>query len=190
MANELAARDIQAFEMTPLGPFNGKSLGTSISPWVVTIDALESYKTTAPKQSGIPRFLSGSHSDLSAYSINMEVEIATSKSSTRVANCPVRSLYWTPSQMVAHSVSSGSSLRTGDILATGTISGPGEGNKGCLLETTEGGSRPITLHNGSQRTYLEDWDVVRITAVAGDTISESGVGFGDCVGQLTPSRPF
>ncbi|RSL82382.1 hypothetical protein CEP51_005199 [Fusarium floridanum] len=185
--NDWSARDIQGFEMNPLGPFNGKSLGTSISPWVVTLEALESFKTsTCLKQELLPSYLR--RSKPSTYSITMEVEILTVSTATKIGVCPVDSLYWSPPQLLAHAVSSGSALRTGDILATGTISGSGDGSHGCLLETTEGGTKPITLGDGSQRAYLEDGDVVRITAVAGE--ASSGVGFGECIGRLTPSRPL
>ncbi|KAJ4204246.1 hypothetical protein NW767_004438 [Fusarium falciforme] len=116
----------------------------------------------------------------------MEVEILTGSTATKIGVCPVDSLYWSPPQLLAHAVSSGSALRTGDILATGTVSGSIDGSRGCLLETTEGGTKPVVLSDGSQRTYLEDGDVVRISAVAGE--ASSGVGFGECIGQLTPSR--
>ncbi|KAL2681098.1 hypothetical protein Neosp_008701 [[Neocosmospora] mangrovei] len=183
--NDWSARDIQGFEMNPLGPFNGKSLGTSISPWVVTLEALEHFKTGAsPQQKSLVSYLRSSKP--STYSITMEVEILTGSNATKTGVCPVSSLYWSPPQLLAHAVSSGSALRTGDILATGTVSGSTDGSHGCLLETTEGGTKPLTLSDGSRRTYLEDGDVVRITAVAGE--ASSGVGFGECIGRLTPSR--
>ncbi|RSM17871.1 hypothetical protein CDV31_003297 [Fusarium ambrosium] len=185
--NDWSARDIQGFEMNPLGPFNGKSLGTSISPWVVTLEALESFKTsTCLKQGLLPLYLR--RSKPSTYSITMEVEILTGSTATKIGVCPVDSLYWSPPQLLAHAVSSGSALRTGDILATGTVSGSTDGSHGCLLETTEGGTKPLMLSDVSQRTYLEDGDFVRITAVAGE--ASSGVGFGECIGRLTPSRPL
>ncbi|RBR26698.1 uncharacterized protein FIESC28_00481 [Fusarium coffeatum] len=182
--NDWSARDIQGFEMSPLGPFNGKSLGTSISPWIITLDALDPYRTRSPAQ----QTLSASylqHPNPSTFSITMKVELLANSTTTTLGTCPVEALYWTPQQMIAHSVSSGSALRTGDILATGTVSGSDEASRGCMLETTEGGSKPVTLSDGSKRGYLEDGDVVRITAVAGD-----GVGFGECVGQLTPARAY
>lgn len=179
------ARDIQGFEMHPLGPFNGKSLGTSISPWVITPEALERFKTSAcPQQGSLPLYLR--HSKPSTYSIKMEVEILTGSAATTIGICPVDSLYWNPPQLLAHAVSSGSALRTGDILATGTVSGSADKSQGCLLETTEGGRKPVELSDGSRRSFLEDGDVVRITAVAGE--ASSGVGFGECIGRLTPSR--
>lgn len=171
--------------MNPLGPFNGKSLGTSISPWVVTLEALERFKTgSCPQQDSLPSYLRNSKP--STYSITMEVEILTGSTATKIGVCPVDSLYWSPPQLLAHAVSSGSALRTGDILATGTVSGSIDGSHGCLLETTEGGTKPVALSDGSRRTYLEDGDVVRITAVAGE--ASSGVGFGECIGRLTPGR--
>ncbi|WZH42911.1 Fumarylacetoacetase [Fusarium acuminatum] len=182
--NDWSARDIQGFEMSPLGPFNGKSLGTSISPWIITLDALEPFKVRSPPQQTLSAtYLQ--HPNPSTYSITMKVEVLANSSATTLGVCPVEALYWTPQQMVAHSVSSGSALRTGDIMATGTVSGSDEASRGCMLETTEGGTKPVTLSDGSKRGYLEDGDVVRITASVGE---ESGVGFGECIGKLTPAR--
>ncbi|KAJ6186174.1 hypothetical protein N7519_007475 [Penicillium mononematosum] len=185
--NDWSSRDIQGFEMNPLGPFNGKSLGTSISPWIITPDALEPFRASvAPQQALGPTYLQ--QSKPSTYDILMTVEILANSDKTTVGVCPVQSLYWTPQQMIAHSVSSGSALRTGDILATGTVSGESNLNGGCLLERTEGGTKPVMLSDGSKRGYLEDGDVVRITAMAG--AASLGVGFGECIGRLTPARPF
>jgi fumarylacetoacetase len=170
--------------MSPLGPFNGKSLGTSISPWIITLDALEPFRVTSPPQQTLSAtYLQ--HPNPSTYSITMKVEVLANSSATTLGVCPVEALYWTPQQMVAHSVSSGSALRTGDIMATGTVSGSDEASRGCMLETTEGGTKPVTLNDGSKRGYLEDGDIVRITASVGE---ECGVGFGECIGQLTPAR--
>ncbi|KAL6912781.1 hypothetical protein FSHL1_010464 [Fusarium sambucinum] len=185
--NDWSARDIQGFEMSPLGPFNGKSLGTSLSPWIITLDALDSFRTRSPAQQTLAAsYLQ--HPNPSTFSITMKVEVLANSTATTVGVCPVEALYWTPQQMIAHSVSSGSALRTGDVLATGTVSGSDESSRGCMLETTEGGSKPVTLSDGSKRGFLEDGDVVRITAVVGE--EGSGVGFGECVGQLTPARPY
>ncbi|CAF3516306.1 hypothetical protein FGSG_04968 [Fusarium graminearum PH-1] len=185
--NDWSARDIQGFEMSPLGPFNGKSLGTSLSPWVITLDALDPYRTRSPAQQTLAAsYLQ--HPNPSTFSITMKVEVLANSTATTVGVCPVEALYWTPQQMIAHSVSSGSALRTGDILATGTVTGSDEMSRGCMLETTEGGSKPLTLKDGSKRGFLEDGDVVRITAVVGE--EGSGVGFGECTGQLTPARPY
>jgi fumarylacetoacetase len=181
------ARDIQGFEMTPLGPLNGKNFGTSISPWVVTVDALDEFKTEGHKAAvEIPSYLRDPEHQ--TYAIRMQVEILAGESATIAGTSWVPSLYWSPRQMIAHVASAGTALRTGDVMATGTVTGAGPDAKGCLLELTEGGSRPFKLSDGSMREFLQDGDVVRMTAVAGE--EQSGVGFGECVGRLLPSRAF
>jgi fumarylacetoacetase len=170
--------------MTPLGPLNGKNFGTIISPWVVTLDALKDFKVPGPpRQNAIPNYLEDPGNCM--YSIRMKAEIVSRNMSTITCESDTQSLYWTMRQIVAHLASAGSAIRTGDVLATGTVSGPNESEYGCLLETTRGGKRPITLADGSQRAYLEDGDIVRMSAIAGDL--SSGVGFGECVSQLLPS---
>lgn len=125
--------------------------------------------------------------DNCSYSIQMQVELLTDGvAPTIIGTSNASSLYWNVRQMVAHAVSSGSPLRTGDILATGTVSEPGRGQRGCLLETTEGGLEPVILTDGTRRKYLEDLDIVRMTAIAGEP--SSGVGFGPCLGRVLPSR--
>ncbi|KAH6649276.1 hypothetical protein F5144DRAFT_588034 [Chaetomium tenue] len=185
--NDWSARDIQAFEMTPLGPFNGKSFGTSISPWIVTLDALEAFKTEGQKPVvDIPKYLQDP--ELRTYAIQMQVELLSGSTPTLAGTSWVQSLYWSPRQMVAHAVSAGAALRTGDIMATGTVSGDGEDASGCMLELTEGGAKPFKLEDRTERGYLNNGDVVRMTAVAGD--EQSGVGFGECIGRLVESRPI
>ncbi|EAQ91825.1 hypothetical protein CHGG_00060 [Chaetomium globosum CBS 148.51] len=185
--NDWSARDIQAFEMTPLGPFNGKNFGTSISPWIVTLDALEAFKTEGQKPMvDIPKYLQDP--ELRTYAIQMQVELLSGSTPTLAGTSWVQSLYWSPRQMVAHAVSAGAALRPGDIMATGTVSGDGEDASGCMLELTEGGAKPFKLKDGTERGYLNNGDVVRMTAVAGS--EESGVGFGECIGRLVESRPM
>lgn len=176
--------------MTPLGPFNGKNFGTSISPWIVTLDALEAFKTKGPKpaldMTTIPKHLRDPTQQ--TYDVRLQVEIISGDKATVAGTSSLQSLYWSPRQMVAHAVSAGAALRTGDILATGTVSVEGPDGKGCMLELTEGGAKPFRLSGGEERAFLRDGDVVRMTAVAGGKDSESGVGFGECVGRLVPSR--
>lgn len=182
---ELPARDIQGCEMKPLGPLNGKSFGTSISPWVITLDALEPFKVPGPK----PETTLASHLEdipVSSYDIGLKVEIIASGQISTVSESNHQHLHWSGRQMAAHLASAGTDLETGDILGTGTVSGPDEGTFGCLIEMTKAGKEPITLVDGSTRPYLEDGDVVRMTAVAGG--AGSGVGFGECVGELKPAR--
>jgi fumarylacetoacetase len=176
------ARDIQNFEMPPLGPFNGKSFGTTISPWVVTRDALKPFSMrSTPQVDQVEGYLADP--DSTAYAITMQVEILTQEGPpTVIGTSNVSSLYWNHRQMVVHATCSGSPLRTGDILATGTVSESGSDQRGCLLETTDGGKNAITLADGSERGYLRDEDVVRMTAMAGN--ESSGVGFGECIGAI------
>ncbi|KAK4149410.1 hypothetical protein C8A00DRAFT_18895 [Chaetomidium leptoderma] len=184
--NDWSARDIQGFEMTPLGPFNGKNFGTSISPWVVTPDALGAFRTEGQKPVvDIPTHLQDP--DHQTYAVRMQVEILAGDKATVTGTSWVQTMYWTARQMIAHAVSAGAALRTGDILATGTVTGDGPDAKGCLLELSEGGSKPFKLDDGSERAFLQDGDVVRMTAVAGE--EQSGVGFGECVGRLVARLP-
>jgi len=175
--------------MLPLGPALGKSSGTTISPWIVTVDALEPFKVPGVPARVVPIPTHLQDPDERNYSVRMQVEVLTSSSTTVIGVCDlISSMYWTARQMAAHIASAGSAMRTGDILATGTVSGTGKGESGCLLEVTEGGIEPVSMSDGSTRGFLEDGDVVRMTAFAGD--EGSGVGWGECVGRLIPARPF
>lgn len=178
------ARDIQGCEMVPLGPLNGKSFGSSISPWIVTLDALEPFRVPGPK----PERVLASHledADVSRYAIDLKVEIIAANHTTKISESNTQDLHWSGRQMAAHLASIGADLQTGDIIGTGTVSGPVDGSYGCLLEITKAGKEPITLADGSKRHFLLDGDVVRMTAVAGDP--GSGVGFGECVGEVKPA---
>lgn len=169
--------------MPPLGPFNGKSFATSISPWVITADALRPFRVEKTSSGGSTAgYLHDPES--STFEITMQVDIMAAGGKTTLGSSQIQDLDWTPRQMIAHSVSSGSALRTGDIVSTGTVSGSEEGSHGCLLEATEGGMKPISLHNGANRTFLLDGDTVRMTAFAGGV--GAGVGFGECIGTLLP----
>ncbi|KAK3904162.1 hypothetical protein C8A05DRAFT_13928 [Staphylotrichum tortipilum] len=188
LLNDWSARDIQGYEMAPLGPFNGKNLGTTISPWVVTLPALTAFQTPGPIQNAditLPPHLRDPTRQ--TYSVCLQVEILTTDSSKETATVTgtshLQTLYWTPRQMIAHAASAGAALRTGDVLATGTVSGEGDGEKGCLLELTEGGAKAVALVKGGERAFLKDGDVVRMTGFAGE-----GVGFGECVGRLVAGR--
>lgn len=173
--------------MKPLGPLNGKNSGTTISPWVVTKEALENFTTPGPpRKVPIPRYLQDPEN--TTYRVRVQTEIISGGKATVVGAADVQSMYWTARQMLAHTASAGAALRTGDVLATGTVSGAVEGSRGCLLEATEGGKVPVALDDGTERRYLEDGDVVRLSGIAGD--NDSGVGFGECVGKLVPGRPL
>lgn len=173
--------------MVPLGPLNGKSFGTSISPWIVTLDALEPFKVPGPK---LEVALTSHLEDIAAssYAIDLKVEILVGTQATTVTESKAQDLHWSGRQMAAHLASTGADLQTGDIIGTGTVSGPVDGSYGCLLESTKAGKEPITLADGSKRHFLLDGDVVRMTATAGG--AASGVGFGECIGELQPAVKF
>ncbi|KAJ5344671.1 hypothetical protein N7452_002675 [Penicillium brevicompactum] len=184
--NDWSARDIQGCEMVPLGPLNSKAFGTSISPWVVTLDALQSFRSSGPTHdTQLASHLEDVAVAESSYDIALEVELVTNGQPTTLSRSNFRDLHWSGRQMVAHLASSGADLRTGDILGTGTVSGSEKGSYGCLLEMNSGGKELVPFANGLKRVFLEDGDIVQMTAVAGK--DGSGVGFGECVGQLLPA---
>ncbi|KAI1503556.1 fumarylacetoacetase [Biscogniauxia marginata] len=183
LLNDWSARDIQAFEMMPLGPMNGKSFGTSISPWVVTLEALEPFATTRPaRETPVTAFLQ-EPKERPAYNITLEAEILSNGKATKVCTSNVSWMYWTFRDLVAQQTVNGCNINAGDVLGTGTVSGTGDDEHGCLLESTKGGKVEFTLVDGQKRTYLQDGDGLRMSGFAGD-----GVGFGDCTGFITPAR--
>ncbi|TLS26894.1 hypothetical protein PpBr36_05017 [Pyricularia pennisetigena] len=168
LLNDWSARDIQGLEMLPLGPCNGKNLGTSVSAWVVVPDALSPFRAQGPEHVGpVAPHLADPVRGTFDVAFEVAVQPAGAGDFATVGRSSLKDLYWTPRQMVSHIVSAGAPLRTGDLMATGTVSGAGRDKAGCLLEATEGGRVPLELGAGVKRAYLEDGDVVRITAVAG-----------------------
>jgi fumarylacetoacetase len=162
LLNDWSARDIQAWEYVPLGPFLGKSFATSISPWITPLAALETVRTPLPGQDPEPLdYLRVA--EPAGYGIDLEVAINGSV----VSRPPYASMYWSPAQMLAHMTVNGASLRTGDLYGSGTISGPERDQRGSLLELTWGGTEPFTLDDGTTRTYLQDGDTVTLRATAG-----------------------
>jgi fumarylacetoacetase len=158
LVNDWSARDIQAWEYVPLGPFLGKSFATSISCWVVPLEELERFRVSLPPQEPEPLpYLSG---DPWAYDLALEVEL----NGDVVSRTSARNLYWSIEQQVAHLTVNGAAVRTGDLLASGTISGPGREERGSLIELTWNGAEPLRLHDGSARTFLEDGDEVVLRA--------------------------
>jgi fumarylacetoacetase len=194
LLNDWSARDVQAWEYQPLGPFLAKSFATSISPWVVTTEALAPFRSpAATRPSGDPRplpYLFDADDQLcGGFDVSVEAYLQTS--AMREAHCPPQrishanlcDLYWTFAQMLAHHSSNGCDLRPGDLLGSGTISGPAAEAHGCLLEITRGGAEPITLADGSQRTFLEDGDEVTLRAFC-QRPGAARIGFGECRGTL------
>jgi fumarylacetoacetase len=169
--------------MSPLGPMNGKSFGTSMSPWIITIDALDPFKLSSPpREFPVSSYLKDSVSK-ATYDIHLQADLATDKSSTTICKSEMKWMYWSIRDLVAQQTVNGCNINTGDVLATGTISGSTEDSHGCLLELTQGGEKEFALDGGESRVYLQDGDSIRLTAIAGD-----GVGFGECVGTIVSAN--
>ncbi|KAJ5612480.1 hypothetical protein N7510_005674 [Penicillium lagena] len=190
LMNDWSARDIQAWEYVPLGPFNAKNFGTTITPWVVLIDALEPFRASGlepgNRESLLP-YLREKHAD-SAFDIALEVELTNKGGKpTTISKTNARNLLFSFPQMLAHHTITGCNMNTGDLLGSGTISGTEPKTQGSLLEQTNG-KNPLKLEDGSERLFLEDGDTVVLRGVAG---SEGNyVGFGDCVGTILPAHPL
>lgn len=185
LMNDWSARDIQAWEYVPLGPFLGKSFGTTISPWIVTLDALEPFASDAPKKNPPPLpYLAEKISKNYDISLQVSVKPAGEEHTCIVTRSNFEHLYWTITQQLAHHTINGCNLRPGDLLGTGTISGPEPESYGCLLELTWNGQKALSL-GGSTRKFLEDGDEVIFTGCCkGDGYL---VGFGTCSGKILPS---
>jgi fumarylacetoacetase len=192
LLNDWSARDIQKWEYQPLGPFLGKSFATSISPWIVTMEALAPFRTAAPQRdSGDPPslpYLTGTHHTGSG-GIDLGLEVLLRSERMRLKNqepvllsrSNLKDLYWTFAQMVAHQTSNGCNLCPGDLLGSGTVSGPDPKSRGCLLELTWRGSEPVALPSGEARRFLEDGDEVILRGRA-EREGFAAVGFGECRG--------
>jgi fumarylacetoacetase len=179
LVNDWSARDIQAFESRPLGPFGGKSFATSVSPWVVPVAALEAARVTPPRQDPPPLpYLACPE----PWGLDLSLEIAVN--GQVISRPPAAGMYWTAPQQLAHATVNGAAVRTGDLFASGTVSGPGPAERGCLLELTWDGSRPLRLPDGTSRAYLADGDVVRITATAPGAEGVT-IGFGAVEGTVS-----
>jgi len=174
LLNDWSARDIQAWEYVPLGPFLGKSFATSISPWITPIAALDDARVPLPGQDPEPLdYLQVA--EPAGYAIDLEVVV----NGTVVSRPPYASMYWSPAQMLAHMTVNGASLRTGDLYGSGTISGPERDQRGSFLELSWGGTEPFGLEDGTTRTYLQDGDTVTIRATAGP------ITLGEVAGTIT-----
>ncbi|GAB4830770.1 hypothetical protein Ancab_004803 [Ancistrocladus abbreviatus] len=184
LLNDWSARDIQHWEYVPLGPFLGKSFGTTISPWIVTLEALEPFACDAPKQDPPPMPYLTEKRSRKNYDISLEVQlkpVGLEKSCLITKTNFKYFRYWTLMQQLAHHTVNGCNLRPGDLLGTGTLSGPEPDSLGCLLEITWHGQKPLSLNNGTTRQYLEDGDEVVFTGFCkGDSYK---IGFGTCSGK-------
>lgn len=197
LLNDWSARDVQAWEYQPLGPFLSKNFHSTISPWVVTVDALAPFRKPQPERpEGDPRplpYLSDAADQANgALALELEVHLST-RAMRREGLAPHRLsrgqadvMYWTAAQIVTHHASNGCSLNPGDLLGTGTLSGPEESGFGSLLEITQGGAKPVLLPNGEARLFLEDGDEILMTARA-SAEGFAPIGFGACRGVINPA---
>ncbi|HEX5598697.1 MAG TPA: fumarylacetoacetase [Micromonosporaceae bacterium] len=181
LLNDWSARDIQAWEYQPLGPFLGKSFATSISGWVVPLDALAHAWVPAPVQE--PPVLDYLRDEPHQ---GLDLRIAVDWNGTRVSEPPFSTMYWTPAQQLAHMTVNGASVRTGDLYASGTVSGERRDQVGSFLELTWGGKEPVRLADGSTRTFIEDGDTITISATAPGP-DGALVGFGEVTGRILPA---
>jgi fumarylacetoacetase len=188
LVNDWSARDIQKWEYVPLGPFLGKSFATSISPWVVTMDALEPFRCSGPDQAPEPLpYLKQPR--MSTFDINLEVSIMpeSKDAATVVCRSNFKYLYWSVYQQLAHHTVNGCNIRPGDLMASGTISGPDKSSFGSMLELTWRGTEPIEMPDGSTRKFIQDGDTVIMTGwCEGDGFR---VGFGDVDAEILPAQP-
>jgi fumarylacetoacetase len=198
LLNDWSARDIQAFEYQPLGPFLAKNFATTISPWIVTLQALAPFRTPharGPDDPVLPSYLRSSAIDAAGgIDIRLEVDLATSSMRAggeppqRLCTTSFRHSYWTVAQLVAHHTVNGCNLRPGDLLGTGTQSGPAEGEAGSLLELSGGGKRPIAVGSRETRAFLQDGDTVTLRGWC-EKSGAARVGFGAATGLILPPRP-
>ena len=193
--NDWSARDVQKWEYQPLGPFNAKNFCTSISPWVVTLEALRPYCIAGParKETDPPMLDYLRWSGDFVVDVKLEVLIASAGMRekgippTRISVGTFADMYWTMSQMLAHHTSTGCNMRPGDLLGSGTISGPTKESRGCMLERTWRGTEPVTLADGTERRFLQDGDEVTIRGWC-EGAGLSRIGFGECRGVVLPAE--
>ena len=198
LVNDWSARDLQAWEYQPLGPFLAKNFATTISPWVVTPEALEPFRAPAFARpqgdpSPLPYLHSRQNAESGAVAVTVEVYLASPlmrerrMEPVRLSRGSAADLYWTPAQLVAHHTSNGCDLRPGDLLASGTISGPDKESRGCLLELTWRGAEPLALPSGETRKFLEDGDEVIMRGYC-EREGAVRIGFGECSGTVQAAR--
>ena len=196
LLNDWTARDIQPWEYQPLGPFLSKNFTTTLSPWVVTAEALAPFRSAFVRPSGDPQPLpyldSAANREQGAIDITLEVWLQTAamreqqQPAVRLMESNFRDAYWTVAQLIAHHTSNGCNLQPGDLLGSGTQSGAAEGQGGSLMELTRGGKQPIALPNGEARTFLQDGDTVILRGHCARA-GQRRIGFGDCAATLLPA---
>jgi fumarylacetoacetase len=191
LLNDWSARDVQGWEYQPLGPFLAKSFATSISPWVVTLDALEPFRVAGPPQEPAPLdylAVSGPQN----YDISLETSLTSNTmlrehlAPTVVSRTNFRGMYWNMAQQLAHMTSNGSIVRAGDLFGSGTISGSAQGSYGSMIELTWRGAHPLTLADSSRRAFLEDGDTVTMRGWSGE--GNARVSLGEVTGTIQPAQ--
>ena len=198
LVNDWSARDVQSWEYQPLGPFLAKNFATTISPWVVTLDALAPFRTAAfERPAGDPAPLPYLHDDderrAGGIGITLEVLLSSTRmraekaAPMRLSRSELADLYWTPAQLLAHHASGGCNLRPGDLLASGTVSGAAKDARGCLLELTWRGTEPVRLPTGEERRFLEDGDEVVMRGWC-EREGFARIGLGECRGEVVGSE--
>jgi fumarylacetoacetase len=192
--NDWSARDIQAWEYQPLGPFLAKSFASTVSPWIVTLEALEPFRCAAfaraaDQPAPLPYLLDAEDQKRGNFDIRLEAYLRTKKMkrAERISNSNFRHAFWTPAQVVAHQASNGCNLQPGDLLASGTISGPTPDAYGSMLELSDGGKKPLSLPSGETRAFLEDGDEVILRARC-ERAGCAALGFGEAAGTIRPAR--
>jgi fumarylacetoacetase len=198
LLNDWSARDIQTWEYQPLGPFLAKNFATTISPWIVTREALEPFRAPIERPAGDPMPLPylDSADNRARGQIDIALQVLLQTEAMRKQNLPPQELsrsnfrdaYWTVAQMLAHHSSGGCNLQTGDLLGTGTQSGPQPGQGGSMLELSMGGKQPLALPGGETRSFLQDGDTVILRAHC-ERAGVRRIGFGDCIGTVLASVP-
>ncbi|WP_038211577.1 fumarylacetoacetase [Xenophilus azovorans] len=196
LLNDWSARDIQMWEMAPLGPFLAKNFATTVSPWIVTMEALAPYRTPFPRPAGDPQPLAylddAAQRAAGGIDIRLEVWLESeqarrgAKGPTRLSATSFRHQYWTPAQMVAHHTVGGCALQPGDLFGSGTVSGPGAGEAGAIIELARGGQAPVALSTGERRAFLEDGDAVILRGWC-EGPGHARIGFGESRGQVLPA---
>jgi fumarylacetoacetase len=183
LVNDWSARDLQSWEYVPLGPFLAKSFLTSIASWVVPLTALEAARVAPPaRDPQLLPYLEDAHEKPWGLDIDIEIQL----NGETLSRPPFREMYWTAAQQLAHMTVNGANLRTGDFYASGTVSGPGKDERGSFIELSWGGKEPITLADGSIRTFLQDGDVITISATAPGP-EGSRITFGEVTGIIAPA---
>src|SRR5205085_9919666 len=196
LLNDWSARDVQAWEYQPLGPFLAKNFATTISPWVVSLEALEPFRAPAfARPAGdpppLPYLSSPQQEARGGFDVTLQVLLASRKmrdsgvAPVELCRSNLKDLYWTPAQLLAHHASNGCNLRPGDLLGSGTVSGESKESRGCLMERTWRGTEPLQLPTGETRSFLEDGDEV-IMRAACERAGSRRIGFGECRGRVLP----